>query len=597
MAPSLGSLPGLYPAPSPVVPTVITDTSTLVDTSTDKLRNAILADGPIAYFPLSANATDTAFLDIVGGRIATIANLGTGVINAQNTIVPSVGRLSAEFVAASSGNAAVSAAEGVYLNTLLNGTNPFSIEFMVMPNVTRSGASTKYTVVSNWSSFIGLDLRIAWNSSLSQTTIDIDLAATTDSNAVRVTTNAVDLANGVPFHVVVTYDGSQTASGMKVYVGGQVVVNNVVANTLTNTISPSTYMTIGSTAANTQYFGGNIQDVAFYNYVLTPIQILTHAVSAAAGTQLPDLVGPIPVILDNDWGSDVDGICALYVAMRLQLQGKINILAIGCIDNELYTAPMVESILKWYGMNNIPIGVSNQSGSGNSSSYSNSVYTRFGTSIPGKTCANYPTTNSIYRTALSSAQNNSVVFASMGIPTNPYTLLTSSSDSISPLTGFDLYEQKVNRTYAIIAEYPNGGSSNGTTSPTTTSNWLNANPVSVPLIIDSHIAGATVYVGVNGANPFQNPLQYALNLWGAANPGVLQNGLRQAYDPLTTLEAGLGTGGGGFFKFPFVGKAIVNGSGLFTYTQNIQYQHRASVKSGSDTFLASTINALIVAMG
>jgi hypothetical protein len=75
--------------------------------------------------------------------------------------------------------------------------------------------------------------------------------------------NPIDIGDGAWHHVVVTYDGSETAAGCKIY------LDNVEASTtgtdaLTGTILNNVQINVGRRTNNSQYYTGLLDEVVFY---------------------------------------------------------------------------------------------------------------------------------------------------------------------------------------------------------------------------------------------------------------------------------------------------------------------------------------------
>jgi len=77
------------------------------------------------------------------------------------------------------------------------------------------------------------------------------------------------------YHLVVTYDGSSNAAGVQVYLNGLVQPVNITLNALTGTMLSTNNVVIGGAANNTNYFNGHMDEISFYNTVLTPAQVTT----------------------------------------------------------------------------------------------------------------------------------------------------------------------------------------------------------------------------------------------------------------------------------------------------------------------------------
>jgi mono/diheme cytochrome c family protein len=74
------------------------------------------------------------------------------------------------------------------------------------------------------------------------------------------------------YHVAMTYDGSGTAAGLRLYVDGQRAELDVVRDTLTGSIRTDAPLRLGSKALG-KPFVGQIDDLRLYNRALTPEQV------------------------------------------------------------------------------------------------------------------------------------------------------------------------------------------------------------------------------------------------------------------------------------------------------------------------------------
>lgn len=83
------------------------------------------------------------------------------------------------------------------------------------------------------------------------------------------TISTIDVDNGQWRHLACTYDGSQ----IKIYIDGQLNRTKAVSGTIqTNTND----LYLGSLDDTAQYIGGDVAQVAVFNYALTPERILAH---------------------------------------------------------------------------------------------------------------------------------------------------------------------------------------------------------------------------------------------------------------------------------------------------------------------------------
>lgn len=209
-----------------------------------------IATGPLAYWPLNESAGPVA-TDYMGGHNASYSSGGVtyGVAGPVGTNVITVDGASGQVT---------------YPYTAeLNPSGPFTVEAWLNP------ASVSSSLVCAMSSVHVASPRSGWL--LYESTAGWELR-TYDQNT---TSTAVDITGGTPTvgtwnHVAVVWDGSQ----------GHLYVNGALKNTSAPTnfvANPDGAFTIGSRSDSAFYWGGSVGDVAFYNRVLTPQEIQTHA--------------------------------------------------------------------------------------------------------------------------------------------------------------------------------------------------------------------------------------------------------------------------------------------------------------------------------
>jgi len=103
--------------------------------------------------------------------------------------------------------------------------------------------------------------------------IYVNLYSTGSNN---ITVSSVDsISNNVWYNVVVTYDGSQNANGINIYLNGDLLTLNIGSNTYSGTLINNENLTFGGqpTLTNPLYGTGNISNVLLYNKVLSQSEI------------------------------------------------------------------------------------------------------------------------------------------------------------------------------------------------------------------------------------------------------------------------------------------------------------------------------------
>jgi hypothetical protein len=182
--------------------------------------------------------------------------------------------------------------------------------------------------------------------------------------------------------------------------------------------------------------------------------------------------GPIPVILDTDLDGDVDDVGALALLNDFMDQGECTLLA--CVHNtvngNLSSCATIQAIDAYYGHPSIPIGQYygepdaaahvksvltpappdgyHGPAVGSGSSYTLPIHQKFDPNFPNDD--KMPAGVDVYRKALASAVDGSVVICSVGLMENLQDLIQSQPDSVSDLNGLDLVRKKV-RELVIMA--------------------------------------------------------------------------------------------------------------------------------------------------
>ena len=161
------------------------------------------------------------------------------------------------------------------------------------------------------------------------------------------------------------------------------------------------------------------------------------------------------VIFDTDMGSDCDDAGALALLHYYENEDKIKIL--GCIYSSgkvPYGAAIIEAINIYYGKPGIPIGAAHDTLVGDPEDKMSAAklaldQAAFNHKIIHNTDA--PEQTLLNRILLSEAEDNSVIYLTVGHTKGLYDLLTSKPDLISPLSGYDLAKQKIKRWVALGA--------------------------------------------------------------------------------------------------------------------------------------------------
>jgi len=308
-------------------------------------------------------------------------------------------------------------------------------------------------------------------------------------------------------------------------------------------------------------------------------------------SQLQDPVPPVNIIFDDDMSMSVDDVGNHAVLWGLSNRGEVNVLALICSSANDYSAPAMHAIASYYGHPNVPIGAHKGltpilENSANSV-YAQQITNQFGT--PGDTRASYPDAVTVYRQALAGAPDNSVYIVASGYYQPLQALLQSQPDSISPLTGLQLAQQKVRRLVSEAGWFPSGNEHNFRVDADAASfvfaNWPGE------IVSSGAQMSQDVFTGPSAtADPTQDPVKDAWQLFNGGNPvpGFGQVAL------LFTVR-GLGTNFivSGFNGQTTVGNSTSMCSGCNSWSQTPSVGHSYLNKQATAADLETILNPLL----
>jgi len=226
--------------------------------------------------------------------------------------------------------------------------------------------------------------------------------------------------------------------------------------------------------------------------------------------------GPIPVIVDTDISSDCDDAGAVALLNTFMNQGEATLLA--CVANghdaDLSCGATIQAINAWYGHPAIPIGAYHGTvGFTTGSTYTKQVHQHFVPDFPADD--KLPAGVDVYRRALASAADGTVVIVSLGFLQNLDELLKSGPDAVSDLAGLDLVRKKV-RQIVIMNNQQKEDDFVVTHWPTE--------------IVWTMEVGTHISTGKSlAATPADNPVRFIYGLHGDDQHNSLRDG-RQSWD-------------------------------------------------------------------
>jgi len=161
---------------------------------------------------------------------------------------------------------------------------------------------------------------------------------------------------------------------------------------------------------------------------------------------------PVPVILDTDMCGDCDDVAALAMLHALEARQQCRLLAVTVSANHPRAAPFVDAVNRFYGRDDIPVGVVRPGGVEEKSVYLQLADATWDhPAFAGREryphalrdAADAPAAVAVLRRALADAPDGTVVVIQVGFSTNLARLLDSAADAVSPLPGRDLVARKV----------------------------------------------------------------------------------------------------------------------------------------------------------
>jgi inosine-uridine nucleoside N-ribohydrolase len=225
----------------------------------------------------------------------------------------------------------------------------------------------------------------------------------------------------------------------------------------------------------------------------------------------------IPVIFDTDMGPDYDDVGALAVLHRLADLGETEIIAAGASNQLPNSVKLIGIINRHYRREKIPVGAVKGPAPQIDTWHQGVKWTdelpkRYPIELP--LSADAPNAVHVYRKALASAADGSVVMISVGFFTNLSNLLHSPPDDLSPLDGAELVRRKVKRLVSMAGKFPSGKETNIIVDPKSASDVFKAWPVEI--LIAGYEIGRNVRTGdrLIGISAPGNPVRdaYALSI-------------------------------------------------------------------------------------
>ncbi len=292
---------------------------------------------------------------------------------------------------------------------------------------------------------------------------------------------------------------------------------------------------------------------------------------------------PIHILHGTDWWTDCDDLVALRVLLRAHKKGLIVLEGIGINSVMDYSAQSVDAFVFDEGLD-IKIGV-------DKSAYRKGLLCRYQKKLASfehriNTNDECEQAYLMYRRILAESEKK-IDITEVGFPQIIQQLMESKPDSISPLTGLELVEQKVNKIWMMAGRWdkPKGWEYNISSSSAArrAGNYICKNSP-VPVTFLGFEVGARVITGNK------------LNKDDILKVGMVAHGSskgRSSWDPMTVLLAIIGDAKKAGYTEVF-GKANVSArTGMNSFTKADNGLHSYVVKTQPDEYYAKLINEII----
>jgi hypothetical protein len=412
-------------------------------------------------------------------------------------------------------------------------------------------------------------------------------------------------------HVAVGTRYAASDGAPQTFVTGQTVTNVAIGNLPSSEITTATYTPSVSTTGDgttsvtsstptvCTVSGGSVAFVGVGTCTLTAHVAAGTNYQAADGVPQSFVVstGAVPLIIDTDMFSDAGDAGALSAAFALQQLGEANVVAT-VVDTRANrpsvpdnTWKCVAAIAQYYGATQMLLG-SDQPTHGtdvNSPDWTAPCAAQASISTPAP-----DTAVATYRKALAGQPNHSVVIAGIGYFENLQALIQSPADSISPLTGMQLVQQKVKQLVVMDGCFPTPVSGSCATASNPYNNSL-GNPTAASYVAanwptkvvwSGYEFGDPIHTGqtISSVQPPFSPVRAAYEAYVGPGNWIYSYDLATLYDAVRPNDSAFSESGPGT-------NAITSSTGANTWTAGSGNQYFLSLNNA--TGLDSSIESLL----
>ena len=247
----------------------------------------------------------------------------------------------------------------------------------------------------------------------------------------------------------------------------------------------------------------------------------------SAGQSEPDERG-VPIILDTDFGFDVDDVGALAVLHALADNGEAKILATVSVVTDPHTPGAIDAVNTYYGHPNLPVGQNDYAPRHyrwdraypywrNAPRFVRNMDREFPNDMNAR---KVPSAVATYRRVLAAQPDGSVTVVVVGFLKNMPDLLRSGPDRYSSLSGRELVRRKVKKLVVMGGSFDSddrdfnltgGPARSAKDAKYVIDNWP------TELVFTGGELCGLVYTGGTLRNPRNNPITRAYRLFGSSH--------------------------------------------------------------------------------
>jgi len=497
-------------------------------------------------------------------------------------------------------------------------TDPFTVTAIIKPNTIRTGTTNTdywiYTKANTSVPYQGLLIGVRWNYHVTewnpaQCTVWVQFGANYPTQWMGFKSKQVDVQSGQNYLLTVTYDGSAVVAGLKAYLNGWELTNDMEPGVLSQTIAAGEDTTtsgidaeIGRRTTLNGYFKGDLKDLAIFGTCKSGQWIRKLNVLAKCYDPIYSVTPTPKIFYDLDIDSDIDDVVDVLVALNLENAGELELIAAVVTATGVKAAACLYAILNYYGRTDLPIGVNTDAVGFENDLYNSAVVTAYG--VTGKlTSTDFESYLITQRRELSAQSDASVEYITTGDLSSVKGLIDSTADGYSALSGIDLIKAKIKHLWIVGGNWPRGAAISdfgGTAPRAVISDYvLNNWPSEVPIIFIPINEGNSVEVGenvmeaLNASNPAKLAWEsyFGNSLPTNTRPGWSQIAFlaiaRGLYNQQTTATKYAGIVG-------HKGTASINTTtGVTAWDPNVNGGHNYLWKIETDANFITKINELI----